>query len=179
MRSLLRSLSRSCALALGLVVLLPACSATDSEPDPVWQRADLDAPNDRLLWKVALRACDKMSFPLGSGLDPSAMIIETGWRTNLQPFRGEGSREKAELRFTPIESGVWSIEARVKRQRNMALAQPLDPRYADWEWVSDDVATARLLVQHVRSYLQPSIDPVDRPDDPVEAYLQQHGLGDS
>ena len=125
---------------------------------------------------MALRACDKMGFPIGSGLDTSSMVIETGWRTNLQPFRGEGTREKAELRMEPVERGVWRIQARVKRQRNMSLAQPLDPRYADWEWTQDDDVTARLLVQHVRSYLAPDIELVDRPDDPIEAYLEKYGL---
>lgn len=168
-------------LSLLFALLLPGlvgCVSSNREPDPVWQEADLDAPNDRLLWKVALRACDKMGFPLGAGLDPSTMVVETGWRTNLQPFRGEGTREKAELRFVPQERGLWTVEARVKRQRNMALARPLDIRYAEWEWFPDDVPTARLLVQHVRSYLSPDIQPVDRPDDPVEAYLRKHGLAD-
>ena len=170
--------TQSVLLAFLLGSFLGGCAASNVEPDPLWQEAGLEVPSDRMLWKVALRACDKMGFPLGAGgLDQSAMVIETGWRTNLQPFRGQGTREKAELRFLPDGDGIWRVEARVKRQRNMSLARPLDPRYAEWEWLPDDVATARLLVQHVRSYLSPTIEPVDRPDDPVEAYLEKHGLG--
>ena len=162
-----------------LACLLPfaaSCASSDKEPEPVWTSAVVESANDRILWQVGLRACDKLDFPLRAGLDPSTMVIETGWRTNLQPFKGDGTREKAELRFVPEDKGVWRIEARVKRQVNMALAAPLDERYAEWKWTPDDFQTARVLVQHVRSYLMPDIDPVDRPDDPIEALLRDQGV---
>jgi len=171
-------LSRLLAV-LALLPLLGACSST-GEPDPRWQAVELEAPSDRFLWNIGVRACDKLDFPVPASLDRSTMIIETGWKNSLAPFSRQGTREKAELRFAPQERGVWTLEARVKRQRNMSIVNPLDERYADWEWTEDNVALAQLLVQHVRSFLSPEIDPVDRPDDEVDAYLRRHGLdGDS
>ncbi|MFT5289410.1 MAG: hypothetical protein ACI8QS_002019 [Planctomycetota bacterium] len=177
---LLRRLSAS-SLTLLLSVgclLSTGCIATNQEPDPQWHETELEAPNDRLLWKIGLQACDKMGFPMGAGLDASSMIIKTSWRTNLQPFRGEGTRERAEVRMLPQRRGLWAVQVRVEQQRNMALARPLDPAHADWKWMRDDVVSARILTQHLRSYLEPDIDPVDRPDDPIEAYLLQNGLSD-
>jgi hypothetical protein len=41
----------------------------------------------------------------------------------------------------------------VQRQENQAIANPTDPRYAEWEWVPDDVEAARELLMRIRSTL--------------------------
>lgn len=159
-----------------LMVLALACAAgcasTAKEPSPDWQSSELEAPSDRVLWKVALQSLQRRGFPLGAGLDRGSMTVESGWRNDLQPFSGEGMRLAAELHMVPVRRGVWRVEARVKKQVNQNLGRPLDPRFAEWEWTADETEEARILVQHIRSLLDPAIEPVERVDDPVEAYLE-------
>ena len=86
-------------LAVLLLPLAAACSSASSGPEPVWQRDEVPAASDRVLWKIALLALDKQGYPLASGLDPSAMVVTTGWKTQLAPFSGEGFRTRAEVRI--------------------------------------------------------------------------------
>lgn len=142
---------------VGLCLCLPlalACSSMkDKEPEADWQSAVIHSPSDRVLWKLVLQSLQRMDYPLGAGLDPGGMKVETGWRLDLHPFSRKGQRTMAVLRMKPEERGSWKVEARVKKQTNKELARPLDPRYADWEWEPDDVDEARILLQHVRSAL--------------------------
>ena len=149
-------MSRRWLLGLVLCAALAAsgCSAIEkSEPEPAWQSAVVHAPSDRVLWKLVLQALQRMDYPLGAGLDPGGMKVETGWRLDMHPFSRKGERKMAVLKMKPEERGSWKVEARVKKQTNKELARPLDPRYADWEWEPDDVDEARVLLQHVRSAL--------------------------
>lgn len=161
------------ALALTLALFGTSCSTTPKEPDPVWQRVEVPSPSDRVLWKVTLLSLEKGGFPLGGGLDPSSMQLTTGWKLDLAPFSRQGTRRQAEVRMKPSARGVWDVEARVKCQINKSLVKPLDPQYAQWEWTGDDVVAARVLVQHVRSFLQEDIELSDAPEDPIEAYLER------
>ena len=168
---------RPLLFAVLLLPLLAACSSSRSEPEPSWQTTQLvDVPSDGVLWKVALYSCEKVGFPLAMGLDPSTMEITTAWRTDLQPFSRDGNRTQAHVKMTPVGPGQWQVTARVKKQINVDLMNPLDPRRAKWEWVADDTTTAAVLVHHIRAYLDPRIDPKDRPADEVDAALRRAGL---
>ena len=168
-----RSLSPS--LALFALLSVTSCgSLRDKEPEPLWQEMQVEAPSDRVLWKLALLSVEKVGFPLAGGLDPSSGVITSGWRTNLQPFQGEGYRMRAEVRLSPTGPGRWAVGARVKKQINDALVAPLDPTRAEWEWAPDDPLVARVLLQHIRSYLDPEIEiGEESPEDPVEALLRK------
>lgn len=137
---------------LAALLVLCAC-ATNREPEPSWQKVDVRAPSDRVLWKLALQTLQRLDYPLGAGLDPSDMRVETGWRLDLHPFSRKGERTRAVLRMRPKERGLWTVEARVQRQTNRELGRPLDPAHADWKWEPDDPDGARVLLQHVRSAL--------------------------
>lgn len=164
---------RTSLLALLVTLFLSACASTNKEPDPSWQAARIQAPSDRVLWKISLQSLQRLGFPLGAGLDPGSMHAESGWKVDLHPFRGNGQRTMAVVRMTPLERGVWKVEARVKRQTNQELARPLDPRYADWEWEPDDPETALVFLQHVRSALGASLAPSNEVDDPIEEWLRK------
>jgi hypothetical protein len=161
-------------LALACLALA-SCSTTPKEPDPSWQSDEVEVPSDDILWKVSLQSLQKMGFPLGSGLDPSSMVVVSGWRTDLQPFHKAGSRTKAELHMEPVRKGVWRVESRVKKQVNKSLVKKLDPTFADWVWVADDTTAARILIQHIRAYLQPAIHAEPRPADPLAPFQERQG----
>lgn len=163
---------------LGTLGGLLGCASSDEEPEPVWVGTEVDVASDRVLWKIALFSCQKLDFPVATSLDPATMEITTDWGNDLQPFRGMGTRAQAHVKMTPQGPGKWRIEARVKRQVNMTLKRPLELASADWEWTVDDVDRARILVQHIRAYVDPTIDLQERPEDEVEAFLQRAGLGE-
>jgi hypothetical protein len=144
---------------LGLLLFLPllgtaSCSTTPPEPDATWQGGELPAASNRVLWKVALLVLERQGYPLAGGVDPSSMVITTGWLNSLAPFSGEGFRRKAVVRMKPLGDGLWEVTVRVQRQVNQSL-RPLDLRHADWEWTEDDVEAAQVLLQHIRSRLDP------------------------
>lgn len=169
------SRGRSARLVLFvLFVLLGALFASCSiknEIEPQWQRLEVDAPSDRILWKVANMSVNNRGYPRGE-LDLAEMEIESGWRNDLAPFRGEGYRTKAHLKMDPIEPGRWAVDARVEKEVNKALTRQLSLADADWEPVPDDVAGARVLLQHIRSLLPDDIEPHE-PTDPIERLLER------
>jgi hypothetical protein len=146
--------------------LAGAC-ATNPEPPGVWREVELTAPSDRVLWQLSHLSLSKMDFPRGAVNDPASGTIQTGWRTRLHPFQGEGYRERAEIQIRPVESGSWMVRTRVGKQINEALLNPLDPSRAEWKWTRDDRNTAAILLMHIRSLLEPelrfqeAVDPLD------------------
>ncbi|MEM7306536.1 MAG: hypothetical protein AAF682_07695 [Planctomycetota bacterium] len=163
------------ACLAALLLLTSACNSTPDEPDPTWTEADVVAGSDSLLWKVTLLALRKMEFPESAEMDRSQMKAVSGWKIELSPWKGKGTRHRAEVVCTPVGPGRWTVETRVQKQVNQALAKPLDYSYAEWEWVADDVVAAQILLQHIRSFLDPQIELRERADDPVDEYLKKAG----
>lgn len=151
-------------------VLAVGCRSAGPPAGP-WTEDTVHAPSERVLWQLSLVALQNLRFPIAGGLDPSSGVIESGWKTQLHPFQGEGFRERAEIRFQPVEPGVWRVRVRVRRQTNESLTSPLDPTRAEWEWAPDDERIAQILLQHVRSRLGDELELSDEPD-PRETLLE-------
>ncbi len=167
-------MTRPAILLSALAALaLCACETTPPEPEPSMIESEVVAGSDRLLWKIVLLSLRKMDFPESAEMDPTNMKAVSGWKVELSPWKGRGFRQQAEVTCTPIGPGRWEIETRVKKQVNQSLARPLDLSYAEWEWVPDDVEAARILLQHIRTFLNPSIELSEDEEDPVDAYLRK------
>lgn len=150
-------------LALALLAL-PAAACTSyarqealDSKEARWSTIEVDAPSDRVVWQLALLALQSQGYPLASGTDPGARAVQSGWKTDLQPFRGEGERRRAMMRLAALEPGRWKVEARVQVEHNKNLVSPLDPARADWKPSADDEMAARTLLQHVRARLAPEL----------------------
>jgi hypothetical protein len=143
------------ALSLATLALatlaLSACSTTPKEPDPVWVESEMDAVSRQLLWELSTVALSAANYQVGAGADPSRLELKSGWQTHLAPFSGKGFRRRAEVRFEALGDRRYGIGVRVARQANMAVADPLDPRMAEWEWRADDTDAARILLQRIKS----------------------------
>jgi hypothetical protein len=126
--------------------------------EPRWKVLEVEAPSDRLLWQLILLAIQTQGYPLASGTDPGARQVESGWKTDMQPFKGEGRRWRAVVRMAPVERGLWKVEARVKCEHNQNLVSPLDPVRAQWEPIADDESKAQVLLQHIRARLRPELE---------------------
>jgi uncharacterized protein YceK len=150
-------------LVLGTTLFLAGCKSVarrqaEEEKEAQWRSLEVTAPSDRMVWQLMLLALQNQGFPLAAATDPGARQVESGWKTDLQPFRGEGTRRKAVLALAPIEKGRWKLEARVRVEKNMNLVTPLDATRAEWEPTADDPMTAQILLQHVRARLRPELE---------------------
>lgn len=148
-------------LSLALGTYLAACSSTPSEPDPVWIEDRVFAPSETVLWQATLSNMWRLGYPVGSQANPNELTIETGWKTQLSPFRGKGYRLMADIRFTRVpvdEDGRlgWDVDVRVKKMINMTLVKPLDAAYAEWEWRDDDEWEAAIILRHILADFPPT-----------------------
>jgi len=152
------------ALAALLVLTSFAACQTNKEPSGRWAEGMVKSPSDRVLWQVSRLSLRKMRFPSAGALDPASGKLKSGWKTQLHPFQGEGYRERAEVEIVPIEKGSWAVRTRVAKQVNEALVSPLDPSRAEWEWVSDDPNSAKILLTHITSLMEPEMEFVKQKD---------------
>ncbi len=135
-----------CALALA------ACNSGPKYPAN-WKTAEVAAPSENILWAVASQEMQRMGFPLGAGADPSLLVMSSAWKTQLAPFKGDGLRQRAEVRFEVLKSGRYGVEVRVVKEVNDDIVRPLDPSYAKWIEAPDDVETAQVLLHRIQARL--------------------------
>jgi hypothetical protein len=142
--------------AFMLIPFLGSCSTTPDEPDPSWIEGFVVAPSERLLWDTTLQTLGRLGYPVGAAADSNALMVTTRWKNQLSPFRGRGFRNQAEvtMSFDPETEG-WTVVVRVKHMVNMALAQPADPAFAEWEWRDDDEWEAGIILQHILGAFPP------------------------
>jgi hypothetical protein len=140
-----------------LAASLPGCTSTP-ESEPAWRSVEVDAPSDRVLWQLTLLSLQNLGYPLGAGLDRSGGIVTTGWKTDLHPFSGQGQRTRAEVRLAPVERGRWNVRARVERETNENMTDPLNAARAQWQAGPDDERTADILLMHIRARLDPELE---------------------
>ena len=143
-------------LPLVLALVGAACQSGPKYP-PDWKAREIEVPSDRLLWEVTVFALQKESFPVGSQMDPSTLVALSGWRYSLAPFRGQGFRERAEVRFRPIGPRRYKVEVRVQKELNMDPVRPLDISYAEWEEAPDNAEAAQVLLQRIESWVAPEL----------------------
>lgn len=140
------------------------CGACKMGPqhEPNWSVAEFEAPSENVLWAVASQELQRMGFPLGVGADPRQLIMSSAWKTQLAPFKGDGFRQRAEVRFQARDSSRFEIQARVVKEINNDLVRPLDPSYAKWESAPDDVESAKLLIQRIQARLGSKLEVGER-----------------
>jgi hypothetical protein len=144
-----------------LLVLVPllagllfcsSCASSGAFPAE-WQSDEIAVGSERILWEVTVLSLEKHGFPVGTGVDPTSMEAASGWSNNLAPFRGQGYRERALVRYEPAGQGRYKVEVRVEHQNNMDISRPLDARYAKWEPAADDKAKAAVVLQRIKSWI--------------------------
>lgn len=143
------------ALFLALFVCASfASGCATPRPGPVWVEDEVEAGSDRVLWEVTIIALEKTGFPVGSGIEPGTLVAVSGWKNQLDPFRGKGYRERCEIRYTrQPDTRRYKIGVRVERDRNMDIIRPLDLTYADWEAQADNAERARVVLRYIKALL--------------------------
>ena len=142
-----------------------SCTSMGGPPAPgQWTSDEITTASERILWEVTVLSLEKHGYPVGTGLDPATMMATSGWRNSMAPFRGEGYRNRAIIRYELVGENRYKIEVRVEHQVNMDITRPLDPRYAKWQPDEDDVAQAGVLLQRIKAWIGGDFDVGERPE---------------
>jgi hypothetical protein len=146
------------ALALCLLLLSLSGCASTPEGGERWHELELDAPSENVLWAIAGQELQRLDFPVGSGADQSQGVMRSGWRTSLGTFRGDGHRERAEVRFERLDTGRYRVLVRVECERNMDWTRPSETAHAQWESAPDDQQSAQVLGQRIQARLPAQLE---------------------
>ncbi len=149
------SVPRAFVAALALLLAgssLVACSVPRTKlPAERVVRAD----NERVLWTALRAAIFELDYAVGGGADSSGREIQTGWKLDMQPFRGAGRRTRVIAKYerVPGEPGdkyeSFDVRIRVEKDKNMSLVRQLEPAYAKWEPDDDDEVAAKTIMQRL------------------------------
>lgn len=150
-------------LTVVLFVLVALCAAScralgESPPKPDWVEREFTAPSENVMWEVVRRSLSRMGFPQGAGMDHASLAAESGWRTQPSVSKDKGFRLRAIVEIDPQGDQRYLVRSHVQKQKNTSIVNPSDPTYAEWKWEPDDVESARLLIQHMRTYLDTTLE---------------------
>jgi len=134
------------------LALFASCAAPSGER---WAPSEVPMCSTMRLWEITRIAMEKEGFVVvHRGFDPKTRMAVSGWDRDLHPFRGQGIRERAHVRYkASSNAGKLTLAVRIERQVNQNLAKPLDPEYADWEAGTDNPERAKVVLQYIRSML--------------------------
>lgn len=123
----------SLLVVLALVVLLGACSssrATGTVPSD-----GFPAPDKDYVWNVAAQVLSEAGMmPDRESSSKQTWTIVTHWKLSLQPFSGQGYRQRATVTIhdVPGRANYFHTKTQVVRQPNDNMIQPSNPIVADW-----------------------------------------------
>lgn len=137
---------------LALALALAATGCASNKVVPRWIDGQVPASSEQVLWEVVLMALEREGYPVGTGADPAKRTVESNWREVLQPFKGQGFRERATVRLEPLSDDTFGVRIRVERETNESL-RPTDPVHAEWKPAPDHEEAARRLLQYLRSFM--------------------------
>ena len=141
--------ARNGAVAL-VLALFAACSTTGAiEGD--WSEADITIASERVLRQAAQIALQKNGFSPGTATDEAHKTLSSGWKVELQPFKGDGMRRKAHVQYDEKAERTWLVSVRVEKETNEELAKPLDLASAKWESADDDTEAASRILRYIQT----------------------------
>jgi len=142
-------------IALGVVLMLAlatSCRSTSSA-DGVWVKGNITIASERVLRQVATLALERNGYPPGTEDVGAKSTVSSGWRVELQPFKGDGTRSKAHLKYEEKAPRTWLVSVRVEKETNEELAKPLELARAKWESAPDDRDSAARILRYLQTVL--------------------------
>lgn len=141
-------------LALCITLAFSSCASTeDGINDGSWVETEVRAPSLEVLWQVTEYSLRRQDFPVQNRFDSANPMATSGWFVSLAPFKGQGFRERARVRYETLGQGEYLVGTRVERESNECLAKPLDISYAKWKPDADNEGRAKILLHLIRGYL--------------------------
>lgn len=143
--------------ALAAMLCLPAllfgaCGGLGAREES-WVDAELAVPSERVLRQVASLALEKNGYPPGTEAKDAATTVSSGWKVQLQPFKGDGTRHKAHVQYEAKDARTWFVSVRVEKETNEELAKPLELARAKWEAAPDDRESASRILRYMQTVL--------------------------
>jgi hypothetical protein len=128
-----RGRMRTLLLLPALLLVLAACQ---NRADTTGQRSEgFAAPDRSMVYEAAWNALRQQGFtPDSSACSEAQGVLSTRYRMELQPFSGQGFREKATVRIAdvPQHPNFFTVEVNVLREYNDNIAQPTSVLAAEW-----------------------------------------------
>lgn len=140
-----------CALATAALWLAACASSGSGDREGDWAEADFNVASERVLRQVATLALEKNGFPPGTEEVGAKSTVSSGWRVELQPFKGDGTRSKAHVQYEEKGAAQWHVYVRVEKETNEELAKPLELARAKWESAPDDRDAAARIVRYMQT----------------------------
>ncbi|MBL8861468.1 MAG: hypothetical protein JNK02_05595 [Planctomycetes bacterium] len=141
------------AVTLALALALCVACASAAERQGNWTQADVVIPSERVLRQALVIAMQKNGFPPGTEEVGAQETVSSGWKVELQPFKGDGRRRRAHAEYEELGPREWRIYVRVENETNEELAKPLELSRAKWERAPDDSEAASRIVRYLLNSL--------------------------
>ena len=156
--------SRHLVVLLGVCLLAPALagctglqgasagSCFDSSDTSGASSDGFPAPSKVSVWQSAIQVVREQGFVLDPELTTSTDgYIETRWKLSLQPFAGQGYRQRVSIHVIPIEDreSYFRLETNVMRQPNHNMVQPGSAIAAEWAAGARNDGMERLINNQV------------------------------
>ena len=168
------------AVLLPLVPTLGACTglqgasaggAFDNSDRSKLSSEGFPAPSKTAVWQSAMQAVKEQGYipdpSVSSSIDG---YVETRWKLALQPFAGQGFRERVSMQIHEVKgrANYFRLETNVMRQMNHNMTQPSSAVAAEWAAGSRNGGMERLLNNQVEMMFVPS--------DVSPEYRMRHGM---
>lgn len=144
---------KTTALLLSLLSLA-ACSGS-GRPQGCCTSDGFPAPGKEIVWTAAEKALAEVRMDV----DREASSIENAtivsrWKTQLQPFAGQGHREQATIQINevPGRPNYWHVETTVIRETNDNVMQPNNPVTARWGGAERAPELENVITRRIEMY---------------------------
>lgn len=110
------------------------------------------APGRVAVWQSSIQVLREQGFVLDPDLTTSTDgYIESRWKLSLQPFAGQGYRERVSIRVLPVKQrdSYFRLETNVMRQPNHNMVQPSSAIAAEWAAGNRNPGMERLINNQV------------------------------
>ena len=132
------------------------------------------APSKVVAWQSATQVLKEQGYiPDPELTDSNEGYIETRWKLSLQPFAGQGFRERASVKVIPIKGrpNYFRLDTNVMRQMNHNMTQPNSLTAAEWAAGTRNSGMERLINNQVAMMFASG--------DVSTRYRDMHGLPDT
>ena len=146
--------ARFVALAV-VLALSPACASGPDVREGDWEEAEFTIASERVLRQAAQIALQKNGFAPGTATVEAHKTVSSGWKVELQPFKGDGMRRKAHVQYEEKGERTWLVSVRVEKESNEEIAKPLDLASAKWVSADDDTETAGRILRYIKTVFGP------------------------
>jgi hypothetical protein len=148
-------------LVLLPLLLAPLAGCQQSRATGTAPSDGFPAPDKEFVFNVAAQALGEQGFaPDRENSSKQTWTIVTHWKTSLQPFSGQGYRDRATVTIydVPGNPGSYYTETQVARQVNNNMTQPGNPVVASWTGETRVEDLERVINGRIEMYfVQPGV----------------------